>query len=713
MKFPGIGSYIGVPVVLSDGMFFGTLCAVDPEPRYLTPQQAGTMTVLARLLATYIERDRQLDAIMRTRRALERQAVILRRQAALLDLAQDAILVRDIESGEILYWNEGAERMYGWAKGEAFGRMTHELLRTEFSTPLGMIDAEVIATGRWEGELAQARRGGERLVVNTRWALQRDDRGEPAAILEINTDVTERKELERRLAEERFRSLVRDTSDIITICDADGVIRYESPSIERVLGYEPEQLIGTSVFDLIHPEDLADAKRFLADMLRAQEFSPVTELRLRHRDGSRRSFEVAGRNLLGEPSVRGMVLNARDLTERKRAEEELRAKHAAEEANRAKSEFLSRISHELRTPLNAILGFGELLTLGELTPRQHRQAGMIVKSGRHLLELIDEVLDIAGIEAGRLRLSLEPVAVQEIALEILDLVRPLGAQRNIHIEEVKVQTSSDFVLADRQRLKQVLLNLLSNAIKYNREGGRVTLSCLRAEAGADGSPRLRIEVSDTGPGIPAEKMERVFVPFDRLDAELTGVEGTGLGLALSERLIEAMGGSMGVESTPGEGSTFYFELPLAVAPLAQHAQLADAASDLAEVHGTAGTVLYIEDNLSNLELIDQILTLRPGVKLLSAMQGQIGLDLAREHRPDLVLLDLHLPDMPGKQVLKVLVADARTRSIPVVVISADASPGEVRRMLSAGARDYLTKPLQVRGFLEVLDETLRNGDGDC
>ncbi|MDP9353534.1 MAG: ATP-binding protein, partial [Chloroflexota bacterium] len=388
---------------------------------------------------------------------------------------------------------------------------------------------------------------------------------------------------------------------------------------------------------------------------------------------------------------------------------EVRTKRAAEEANRAKSEFLSRMSHELRTPLNAILGFGELLSLDQLTPRQHRQVEMIVKSGKHLLELIDEVLDIAGIEAGRLRLSVEPVAARETVLETLDLVRPLAMQRDIRIDDSAVCACDGFVLADRQRLKQVLLNLLSNAIKYNREGGLVAVSCrrLNKETGTDSSAWLRTQVADTGFGIPTAKMGRLFVAFDRLGAERTAVEGTGLGLALSRRLIEAMGGVMSVDSTVGEGSMFYFDLPVTQPQLARYTSVTDEGGAVEGAPQTTGTVLYIEDNLSNLELIEHILGMRPGIDLLSTMQGRIGIELALEHRPDLVLLDLHLPDMHGTEVLRQLQRDPRTHLIPVVVVTADASPGEIRRLLSGGAMNYLTKPLDVRRFLEVLDEVLQ------
>ncbi|MDQ3813418.1 MAG: ATP-binding protein, partial [Armatimonadota bacterium] len=421
----------------------------------------------------------------------------------------------------------------------------------------------------------------------------------------------------------------------------------------------------------------------------------------------------------------------RDITERKQAEAALQAaKQEAEAANRAKSEFLSRMSHELRTPLNAILGFTQLMALDERPPRERQNLDYILKAGQHLLALINEVLDIARIESGHMSFSIEPVQVHEMLQETVDLARPLAADCNVRLHEA--QGCDHWVLADRQRLKQVLLNLLSNAIKYNRQDGQVMVLCEQIEdrgsrmedrhgSHAEAAqavldppssilhpqPLLRIAVRDTGSGIAPELQERLFTAFDRLGAEHTGIEGTGIGLALSKRLIEAMGGRIGVESAVHEGSTFWVDLPL----VENHAGRAGTgeetpASAAATVPATVRTILYIEDNLSNLHLIESILSQHPGIRLLAAMQGGLGLDLAREHQPASILLDLHLPDMPGDEVLRRLQADAATRAIPVIVLSADATPGRIERLLASGARAYLTKPLQVRQFLQTLEETL-------
>jgi signal transduction histidine kinase len=380
------------------------------------------------------------------------------------------------------------------------------------------------------------------------------------------------------------------------------------------------------------------------------------------------------------------------------------ARHEAERANQAKSEFLSRMSHELRTPLNAVLGFAQLLEMDPLTNEQRESLGYILKAGTHLLDLINEVLDIARIEAGRLTVTLEAVPLADVTREVLTLVAPLAAERAVRVRHAVPDRDGPVVLADRQRLKQVLLNLLSNAVKYNTVGGEVVVS-------HDAAPdRVRVRVADTGPGIPEEKRARLFLPFERLGVSPGGVEGTGLGLALSKRLTEAMGGAIGVDTAVGQGSTFWFELPAAdAASGGAMSALEDAAvrTAAADAGHRVFTVLYIEDNLANLELIERILARRPGVRLLSAMQGRIGWSLAREHTPDLILLDARLPDVPGEEILRRLQTDMRTRLIPVVVMSSEPTQEQVDRMMAAGAHACLPKPVDVKELIALVDDALK------
>src|SRR5918911_837878 len=381
-------------------------------------------------------------------------------------------------------------------------------------------------------------------------------------------------------------------------------------------------------------------------------------------------------------------------------------KEEAEHANHAKSAFLSRMSHELRTPLTAILGFSELLELAPLRPKDQRAVAHIKDAGHHLLDLINEVLDISRIEAGRVTLTLEAVSVQAVAAECLDLLAPLAAGSAIALRLDPALSGQAHVRADAQRLKQVLVNLLANAIKYNRRGGTVTLSCVDRPHN-----RLRLAVTDTGVGILAEKIARLFTPFERLDAEQSGVEGTGLGLAVSRGLVELMGGTLGVESVLGVGSTFWLELPRAAAPqLLQAPEAGEEAAPWASA-GRAQTLLLIEDNQANVALMESILSQRPDVTLLTALQGRLGVELARRHHPNLILLDVHLPDLRGDEVLRRLKDDPATREIPVVVVSADDTREQEERLLATGACAYLTKPLDVRHFLHVVDAVLLQKSG--
>jgi signal transduction histidine kinase/ActR/RegA family two-component response regulator len=373
---------------------------------------------------------------------------------------------------------------------------------------------------------------------------------------------------------------------------------------------------------------------------------------------------------------------------------------SADQANRAKSEFLSRMSHELRTPLNAILGFAQLLGISSLSTNDRESVEQISKAGRHLLGLINEVLDIARIESGRIDMSLEAINPMDIVTESLDLIRPLAVQSGIQLLMNEDLSDNRLrITADRQRLKQILINLLSNAVKYNKKAGSVRVWLELA-----GTGQLRINVTDTGLGISSSKLEQLFTPFERLGAEQSRIEGSGIGLALSKRLIEAMSGLIGVSSRQGEGSTFYIELPIAPEVLS-----INSAQNLSELKPEEQPikpilVVYIEDNPANIRLVQLILANRPNATLLTATDGLSGLELVREKQPNVVLLDLHLPDIEGHEVLNRLQADLSTKNIPVVILSADANPEQTTKLLEAGAKQYLTKPFDVRTFLKVLDE---------
>jgi PAS domain S-box-containing protein len=485
---------------------------------------------------------------------------------------------------------------------------------------------------------------------------------------------------------------------------ADRRVTYVSPNIERLLGLsENDALAPGFLTNRIDPEDLP---RFAAAMNRLAEATSeqeTLEYRFRHGDGAYRWISV---DLTAETDetdqAMAVLAYSLNVDDRRRADiARGEAEQAAETANHAKSAFISRMSHELRTPLNAVLGFGQLLEADKLTDDQHDSVDHILKAGRHLLDLINEVLDISRIEAGELALSPEPVLVSDLIQEAVDLMRPAVDQRGIQLVVDRSGICDCFVLADRQRAKQILLNLLSNAVKYNRARGTIALSCQQQS-----DARISISVADTGHGIAAERLGLLFVPFERLGAEGTDVEGTGIGLALSKRLAEAMGGTIGATSTLGQGSIFSFELPRVEGPVERYERLNGSAHTIVAPAARRHRVLHIEDNMSNLKLVERIFAQRPDVEVIAALHGSLGLELAREHDPALILLDLHLPDIGGEQVLQRLRDDPVTASIPVVIVSADATSGQIQRLLASGASSYITKPIDVRELLSVFERTI-------
>lgn len=504
--------------------------------------------------------------------------------------------------------------------------------------------------------------------------------------------------------EERLRLIIDGVKDYgIFALDTDGRVTTWNVGAERIKGYREQEIIGRHFSLFYLPEECPQHPDMALREATAHGHYMEEAWRCR-KDGSRfwasvvitAQYDASG-------ALRGFSKITRDITDRRAAEIALgTAREEAERASRAKSEFLSRMSHELRTPLNAILGFAQLLDM-DSSAGQRPQVGHILRASQHLLGLINEVLDIARIEAGRLPLNLEPLALNAVLHEALTLVSPMAADAGIRLAPLPALPADSGVIADHQRLIQVLLNLLSNAIKYNRADGEVSLEV------ASDAARLRLSVIDTGAGIAAEHLERLFKPFERLDAD-PRVEGTGLGLALSKSLLEMMDGSLSVHSTPGSGCRFTLELPFvrlpeapAVAPFAAPA-LNPPSTQRAPRY--QGKVLYIEDNLQSLALIETLLQRRPGVQLLTSMQGQIGLDLARQHAPQLILLDVNLPDLQGLEVLQRLRASSATASTPILMITADASEPTRRALSEAGATAILTKPIPIPAFLAHLQTYL-------
>ena len=598
--------------------------------------------------------------------------------------------IRDADTQQFQYVSAAFETIFGRSRDDFYAdpmaghRMAHP------DSPAN--DVVMAGPGRpWAYEGRIVRPDGE-----TRWVrghqVETRGRGTGRWLASTVEDVTE-----VRAKEEQLRTLIDADIVGVLVADLDHVIDANGRFL-HMLGYTREDLeAGLIRADALTPPEWVDVSRRAMRELDRTGSCRAFEKEYFTKDGGRVPVLVGSAVLDRDRMTYSTIVL--DLSEVKEVEVALRQAEAdALRANEAKNTFLSRMSHELRTPLNAVIGFGQLLALDELSPDQREGVEQIVKGGNHLLALINEVLDISRIESGGLRLSLEPVQLAEVVNESLALVGHLGDARHVTIDDRCPPGCSAYVQADRQRLRQVVLNLLANAIKYNRDHGSVSVRCEQVS-----DHRVRLVVTDTGIGITEPGMSRLFAPFDRLGAEHTEVEGTGLGLTLTKRLVEAMGGAIGAESVAGEGSTFWVELDVAAAESEVVPTVGGPGPDPAAAHAPTATVLYIEDNQANVRLVQRILSLREGVGAMVAMQASLGLDLARMHIPDLILLDLNLPDMPGAEALRRLRADPLTSGIPVVIVSADATAGQISRLQAEGAADYLAKPFEITRLLELVD----------
>ncbi|MBT5551605.1 MAG: PAS domain S-box protein [Nitrospina sp.] len=531
--------------------------------------------------------------------------------------------------------------------------------------------------------------------------------------------------------EEQLSSFINNTFDSIIRIDTCGIIQSVNPAVEKQFGYASNELLGQNVNMLMPQPYKREHDGYLQKYLRTGKkhiLSMVREVTAMRKDKSTIPMELSVTESVvnGKNSLIGII---RDISERKEAETELlhayskleerikertqelwESKNLAEKNNKAKSEFLSRMSHELRTPMNAILGFAQLMkeSKKDPLPKAHQnRVSQILNAGNHLLELINEVLDLARIESGKITVSLEPICLAELIEEVLTVAHPLSEKFDIKLIDQITKNKDVYVLADKTRLKQVFLNLISNGIKYNRKGGSVTLSLNHKD-----SSGLRIDIVDTGMGIPEEKLNSLFEPFDRLGAEETDIEGTGIGMAISKKLIEVMNGSIGVESTPGEGSTFFVSLPTCpkqldkVEPRNIFTLTKKEVADKHEVR--LFTLLYIEDNPANLQLVDDILSDYPEIKLVSATHAKMGIDMALALKPDLILMDINLPDIDGVEAFKRLKNFEETHEVPVIAMSANAMQKDIDRAMAEGFKTYITKPVDIIRFRNIIEEELKS-----
>ncbi|MDP2019109.1 ATP-binding protein [Hydrogenophaga sp.] len=505
----------------------------------------------------------------------------------------------------------------------------------------------------------------------------------------------------------------------IIATDEKGIIQLFNVGAEHMLGYRADEVINRcSPSDLHDPAevtaralalsvelDTTIAPGFEALAFKASRgIEDIYELTYINKNGSRFPAIISITALRDDyGDVIGYLLIGTDNSVRKRVELQLNdAVAAAEKANLAKTDFISNMSHELRTPLNAILGFAQLVESGTPapTPTQKRSIDQILKAGWYLLELINEILDLALIESGKLSLSEETVSLMEVLLECRAMVEPQAAQRSIGMVFPRLQVPRH-VKADRTRLKQVLINLLFNAIKYNQPGGHVSVECTTPTPG-----KVRISVRDTGAGLAPEQVSQLFQPFNRLGQESGKEEGTGIGLVVTQRLVHLMGGTIGAESTLGVGSEFWIEMDQATAPGLPLVHEVEPSQDEVEHDTAQQTVLYVEDNPANLELVEQIIARRSNLRLLGAADASLGIEFARVYRPAVILMDINLPGISGIEAMKILRADPVTARIPIIALSANAVPRDIHRGLEAGFFNYITKPIKVSQLMDALDAAL-------
>ncbi len=640
----------------------------------------------------------------------------------ILNTVADGIITLRAAGGVIETVNPAAERMFGYTAAELIGKNFHMLIpglvgdQQNNSIEQYVASDQVRAMGLGREVVGRCKDGSifpMEIAINEMWL------GDQRYFTGILRDITARKQAEaeqmrlsQRLRDHQFytRSLFESNIDAIMTTDPSGIIADVNKQMELLTGFTRDELIGAPFKNYFTDPDRAEAG---VKLVLSEKKVNNYELTAKCSNGKETVVSFNAATFYDrDRKLQGVFAAARDITERKQLDHVLleknieleNAKSAAEAANLAKSDFLSSMSHELRTPLNAILGFGQLMESDTPppSPAQKESIAQILQAGWHLLKLINDILDLEKIESRKVTLSREPVSLAEVMRECQTMIEPLAQRRGIGMTFPPADMPF-FVLADRTRLKQVLINLLSNAIKYNRPGGSVTVWC------SESTPeRIRVSVKDTGAGLSPEQVAQLFQAFNRLGQEGGVEEGTGIGLVVAKRLVELMGGVIGVESTVGAGSEFWFEL-LSVAELSLPMEESDTAVSIqSHVPLTIRlhSLLYIEDNPANLKLVEQIITRRSDMRLLTAVNGRSGIEIAKVSQPDVILMDINLPDINGYEALSILRSNPSTAHIPAIAISANAMALDIERGMEAGFFRYITKPIRVNEFLEALDLAL-------
>lgn len=683
--------------------------AAEPPERLTASTPEETRQLLHALRVHQIELEMQNEELRRTQLELDSARA---RYFDLYDLAPVGYCTVSAQ-GRMLEANFTAVTLLGVTRGTLVGQPVDRFIARAHRDTYDHCRKRLFASGTPQTcELQMARADGIPLWVRLSFTLVDDSEGAPRARMVLN-DITESRALAAAIqtSEARYRMLVEWSPEAIA-AHRDGHIIYANAAALKMFGARSlSALVGTPILDRAHPAFHRRIVERLGKLTPQQGATPMIEEVLLRLDGSAFDAEVQSIQTVydGIPAIQVAI---RDVSERKRVDQLLqernteleRARQVAVQANRAKSDFLSSMSHELRSPLHSILGFAQLMASGTPppTPTQTNQIEFILQAGWHLLALINEILDLEMVESGNLSLTLEPIALSGILKECQTMIAPQAETSGIAIT-FQAPDPPCVVQADATRLKQILINLLSNAVKYNRVGGSVEVTCSRPTA-----QRVRVSVRDTGPGLPPEKYAQLFQPFNRLGQEGGSVEGTGIGLVVSKRLVELMQGCIGAESEVGAGSVFWFELHLATLEPA-HGTAGEASAQAPEKspQGAAlRTLLCIDDNPSNLELIGQLIARRPDLHLLTAEDALQGIALARAHQPAVVLMDIQLPGINGFQAMQRLQEDPSTRHIPVLALSANAMPGDIEQGGAAGFFGYVTKPIRIDVFMATLDRAL-------
>lgn len=657
-------------------------------------------------------------------------------QDAIFNSANFSTIATDAD-GVIQIFNVGAQRMLGYSADDVVNKLTPasisdapELIERaaslsgEFKTTIGPgFDALVYKALRGIEdiyELTYIRADGTRFPALVSVTALRDSDDEVIGFLLIGTDNTARKQVEaeqalldQRLRDQHFytRSLIESNIDPLITTDPRGIISDVNHQMEMLTGRTRDELIGAPFKGCF-----TEPQRAEEAIARVLHESKVTnyELTALARDGRKTVVSFNATTFHDrDRKLQGVFAAARDVTERKQFEHALQetnvelqaARESAEKANRAKSEFLSSMSHELRTPLNAVLGFAQLMAseVPPPAPRQQRSIDQILKGGWYLLRLINEILDLSMIEAGKVTMSQESMSINDVLQDCKGMIEPQASRRGITLTFPGLDDIY-YVHADRTRIKQVMINLLSNAIKYNGIGGAVIVQC--ADSGGD---RVRVSVRDTGAGLAADQLAQLFQPFNRLGQHDGVEEGTGIGLVVTKQLVELMGGRIGVESVVGAGTVFWVEFAASLPPALALDNIDEVSLERQVAPRESGgqpILLYVEDNPANLALVEQLIARRGDLKLLTAIDGQLGIELARTYLPDVILMDINLPGISGYGALKRLREDPATAHIPVLALSANAVPRDIEKGLEAGFFRYLTKPIRVHEFMNALDVAL-------